>query len=115
MQFTNTSTFGFQAAFRGMRNPLNSWDKSDSTFGFCRGDSEDDIDILNAWQDHDNNYTDQYVAEKLAWLDNNGILEYDSATDCMAYAFIGPNDLSLAQRLIKSGPEHAKFLRMIHT
>lgn len=28
--------------------------------------------------------------------------------------FIGPNDLDLACRLIKVGPEHAKFLRMIH-
>lgn len=27
---------------------------------------------------------------------------------------IGPNDLDLATRLIKAGPEHAKFLRMIH-
>lgn len=27
---------------------------------------------------------------------------------------IGPNDLDLACRLIKDGPEHAKFLRMIH-
>lgn len=27
---------------------------------------------------------------------------------------IGPNDLDLACRLIKAGPEHAKFLRMIH-
>ena len=28
---------------------------------------------------------------------------------------IGPNDLDLAQRLINSGPEHAKFLRQIFT
>lgn len=27
--------------------------------------------------------------------------------------YIGPNDLDLAQRLISSGPEHAKFLRQI--
>ena len=27
--------------------------------------------------------------------------------------YIGPNDLNLAQRLISSGPEHAKFLRQI--
>ena len=26
----NTSVFGWEAAVRGMRNPLNSWDKSDS-------------------------------------------------------------------------------------
>ena len=31
----------------------------------------------------------------------------------MEYAFIGPADLDLAQRLIKAGPEHRKFLRQI--
>ena len=27
-----TATFGWESAIRGMRNPLNSWDRSDSTF-----------------------------------------------------------------------------------
>lgn len=26
----NADIYGFEAAIRGMRNPLNSWDKSDS-------------------------------------------------------------------------------------
>lgn len=30
MKVENTQVFGFQAALRGMRNPLDSWDKSDS-------------------------------------------------------------------------------------
>ena len=32
IRFEKTDTSGWQAAFRGMRNPLNSWDKSDSYF-----------------------------------------------------------------------------------
>lgn len=28
----NTETYGWKAAIRGMRNPMNSWDKSDSLF-----------------------------------------------------------------------------------
>jgi hypothetical protein len=32
IRFEKTDTAGWQAAFRGMRNPLNSWDKSDSYF-----------------------------------------------------------------------------------
>lgn len=28
----NAETFGWEAAIRGMRNPKNSWSKSDSTF-----------------------------------------------------------------------------------
>ena len=30
MQITNTEVYGFEASLRGMRNPMNSWEKSDS-------------------------------------------------------------------------------------
>lgn len=36
IRIENTEVFGWEAAIRGMRNPMNSWDKSDSYF-----DSED--------------------------------------------------------------------------
>ena len=32
IKFENTSIYGWEAAIRGMRNPMNSWDKSDSLF-----------------------------------------------------------------------------------
>lgn len=32
MQFKHSKTFNFEGAIRGMRNPMNSWDKSDSHF-----------------------------------------------------------------------------------
>lgn len=32
MKIDKIQVFGFEAAIRGMRNPLNSWDRSDSTF-----------------------------------------------------------------------------------
>ena len=32
LKIEKTDTAGWQAAFRGMRNPLNSWDKSDSYY-----------------------------------------------------------------------------------
>ena len=32
MEFNHTYTFNFEGALRGMRNPMNSWDKSDSPF-----------------------------------------------------------------------------------
>lgn len=34
MKFENTEVFNFQGALRGMRNPKESWDKSDSLFQF---------------------------------------------------------------------------------
>lgn len=33
IKIENVKTYGFEAAVRGMRNPMNSWEKSDSTFG----------------------------------------------------------------------------------
>ena len=32
LSIENVSVFGWEAAIRGMRNPLNSWDKSDSAY-----------------------------------------------------------------------------------
>ncbi len=32
IKFENTEVFGWEAAIRGMRNPMNSWDKSDSCY-----------------------------------------------------------------------------------
>lgn len=32
IEITNTEVFGWRAAIRGARNPMNSWDKSDSEF-----------------------------------------------------------------------------------
>lgn len=34
IKFENTEVIGWEAAVRGMRNPLNSWNKSDSKFNF---------------------------------------------------------------------------------
>ena len=119
MQFDNTRIFNFEGAFHGMRAPLESWAKSDSAFGCCYEDNEEDFKVLNNWRDYDN-YNDmsteermRYDEEKLAWLDNNGCTYYDTNSHVMEYAFLGPADLGLAQRLISGGSEHRKFLRQI--
>ena len=40
-------TYGWEAAVRGMRNPMNSWDKSDSEFEYQRYNSEtEDFDCF---------------------------------------------------------------------
>lgn len=122
MKFENTETFNFRGAFRGMRNPLNSWDKSDSKFGVEPYEEiNDDFTVLQYWQKSDlsreefptlsNQAIDEYNAEKIADLDNNGYLR--QGKNAVDYAFLGPNDLKLAQRLINGGPEHRKFLRQI--
>ena len=121
MDFKNSEVFNFEGAIKGMRNPLNSWDKSDSKFGL--GDSNyEEIDYTvasyyteKAGFNYDENYEEWYNAHEsyVTWLNKNGILKYNNNDDIFEYAYIGPNDLNLAQRLINSGPEHAKFLRQI--
>jgi hypothetical protein len=86
MKFENTSVFNFDGAIRGMRNPMNSWDKSDSGYGCYDGA------IKGLCRDCDGN-PKAYCA----------LREY----------VIGQNDLALAQSLIKAGSEHRKFMRQI--
>lgn len=47
IQIEKTEVFGWEAAIRGMRNPMNSWDKSDSLFwpGHMQI-GEKDIDLM---------------------------------------------------------------------
>ena len=33
IEITNTDVYGWEAAIRGMRNPMNSWNKTDTVFG----------------------------------------------------------------------------------
>lgn len=47
MKFENTDVWGFEHALRGMRNPMESWNKSDSVFHFAKY-VEDTIFGINA-------------------------------------------------------------------
>lgn len=120
MKITNTQVYNFEGAFRGMRNPLESWARSDSKFGMTTDPNDEiEVDVLSFWREKelDKNCTDaqwdEYNAFRLSWLDNNGILRYSPEEEIREYVFLGPNDLDLAQRLIKGGSEHRKFLRQI--
>lgn len=88
IKFENTEVMNFEGAFRGMRNPLNSWDKSDSII--CpNADGFEDCKANN---------------DTCPRNDEN----FKKAVFC-----IGKDDLNLAQRLIKAGSDHRKFLRQI--
>lgn len=123
MKFENTEVMNFEGAFRGLRNPLNSWAKSDSKFGKCSFDDLDDFDVVNAWmqkifpdRSSEDTYTKEYYKEEdgiVDWIRHNAILHADEDTDCVTYAFLGPNDLDLAQRMITAGSPNDKFLRQI--
>ena len=130
MQFENTKIFNFEGAFRGMRNPMNSWDRSDSHFGLADIFNSDVLtDVIDAWIDYENIGRSEYNLEPYnidmtydyeyynkcdeynEWLSTEGILSYYN--DTFEVAFLGPGDLHLAQRLIIAGDEHAKFMRQI--
>lgn len=54
---TNMKIAGMDAAIRGMRNPMNSWDKSDSMFDYdkmCLGDNDLNLmqNLFKAGTDH---------------------------------------------------------------
>lgn len=65
IKLEETSVFNLENAMRGARNPMNSWERTDSYY------------------DEGRNYV------------------------------LGPNDLDLARRLAKAGPDHRKFIRQI--
>lgn len=121
MKIENTQVSGFETSLRGMRNPLNSWNRSDSFFGIVDINSEEDWEVAEKYVekivgrevDYDNDKDYRELLDHSDWLLNNGVLQRDDTGYYAEVAFIGPNDLDLAQRLIKSGPEHAKFLRQI--
>ena len=126
MKFKNTEVFNLEGAIRGMRNPLNSWHKADSTFDiFCELEDFDFADeVAGSWakfelenqnfeteNDYDKEY-DNIYDERRSWLYENGF--HGIGSDHHATVdFIGPNDMDLCQRLGKAGPEHRKYMRQI--
>lgn len=85
IQIENTQVVGLEAAIRGMRNPMNSWEKSDSYFMCENGPCEQ--------CEHENDGRCSYWGK-----------EYT----------IGKNDLALMKKLVKAGSDHSKFMRMIN-
>lgn len=83
IKLEKTATFGWDEAVRGMRNPMNSWDKSDSGIF--------DFQEPETWEGKE-------------WI-KTIYLDFDY--------LVGPNDLKLMKNLAKAGTSHSKFRRMI--
>ena len=86
LRVEHVEVMNFEAAVRGMRNPMNSWEKSDSGYG-CGYDENDRV---------------------LEWCK-----DCDSAIECDQRYSLGDNDLALMKKLVKAGTDHRKFLRQI--
>lgn len=90
IKFEHTEVVGWEAAIRGMRNPLNSWEKSDSA--------------------------DSVNCGKCGIIDREGFCNpAKHRAECEKYReyYIGPNDYNLMKRLRNAGTDHRKFMRMI--
>ncbi len=80
-----TEVVGWEHAIRGMRNPLESWEKSDSYFMDDTGDAYNILGDGFPWPD------EMYVD----------------------YVVVGDKDLELMKKLASAGRDHAKFRRML--
>lgn len=85
IKIENVEIMGWEHVIRGMRNPMNSWEKSDS--GICKG-GDDGIGCRNCAA-YDCEHT------------------YDQSWQ------LGKVDHELMMRLAAGGPTHAKYRRMI--
>lgn len=86
IKIDNVEVMGWEPVIRGMRNPMNSWDKSDSFK--CDG-------------------VGCYFEDCPAYKS-----DIEGCEKCGEYV-VGPNDLDLMMRLAKGGSTHAKYRRMI--
>lgn len=85
IKIEKADVFGWESAIRGMRNPMNSWDKSDSHYG-CG-------DVYCYECKHSVRCPTRFPTSHFE---------------------VGPNDLSLMKKLVKAGSDHSKFMRMIN-
>lgn len=110
MDFRKTKVFNFEGALRGMRNPKNSWNKSDSIFRYLSNPKEVSLLVKEV--------SDTYPVPEEAFkkLMKYGIdFDFNEKGEFVASGLnlIGYNDMTLAKTLINSGTEHRKFLRQI--
>jgi hypothetical protein len=109
----------FEGAFRGLRNPMNSWEKSDSFFDFINLEyfNEYTWDIKDDWLNVKDINEDTCTLEQLDeidnWLYENSIIRDSDNGYYGEVAVIGPKDMELAQRMIGGGTEESKFMRQI--
>lgn len=94
LKIEKTEVVGWEASIRGMRNPMNSWEQSDSFI--CREEGEMTNDEIEA---------------------KCGKCPRDTKTcgiyDKDPHFIVGNNDHGLMEKLRNAGTDHRKFMRML--
>lgn len=96
LKIEKTEVVGWEAAIRGMRNPMNSWEQSDSDYRpiLCKR-------------------CDNCMSYQLERWDDCEQCEVEQQTKAHDGFMIGPKDYDLMTRLRNAGTDHRKFMRMI--
>ena len=106
IKIENTEVLGWEATIRGMRNPMNSWEKSDSLFNFYdyyKNDAARDCGF-------ETTIAENILGEELEDPDFSTMVN----PGCNVANFaLGPNDHKLMMNLAKAGSVDAKYRRMI--
>ena len=106
IKIENVDIHGWEAAIRGARNPMNSWEKSDSKFidNETEGDFYYHTLLYSMGLDYD------------GWDTIDGSSEdiYKYYKECKGHDIIGPNDHKLLMNLCKGGSEESKWRRFVH-
>lgn len=87
LKIENFEVLGWEHAIRGMRNPMNSWEKSDSFL--CR------------------EVEDETCPEDCSFIGKCPVYGTED------FFVLGGNDYTLMKNLRNAGPDHRKFMRMI--
>ena len=87
IKIEDVEVMGIRKAIKGMRNAMNSWDKSDSGLSGCY----------------------EMICDLCPYKSSDSF-----ECDNKFHYIIGEADMKLAKRLIKAGSSDRKFLRMIH-
>ena len=117
IKIENVEIQGFEPAIRGMRNPKNSWDRSDS--GYCgvlphAEPSEERCMGCPMWTGTDDTTLEEGASIPFDMtLSPCGMMANKDMHDVWNGFVIGPNDHELAMKLSSGGPVHAKYRRQI--
>ena len=120
IQIDRTYVSNMDNAFHGLRNPMNSWDKSDSFFGYIHdNDTSNKVQEIaeTYWNENYPGFNGPLYDETMNWLLDNGTSFDLQPFNCNATsyyaAFIGRKDLDLAKRMVLAGNDEGKFARQI--
>lgn len=108
IKIEKTQVVGLEPAIRGMRNAMNSWDRSDSGYGCHLTKGRDSVN----WDQHEEG--EEYRCSNCDWCSPLCEGDFDPKYSKHVREYIvGPNDRGLMMSLRDAGTDHRKFLRFI--